>query len=145
MVSIVASAKTRNIGKIFLSDVSTASAHLPSYFSAELSAIVSQRDGGSTTPPPAPQLTISSVTASPDRTSAAVSWQANLASTGTVVFGLTPSSLIFAVPDATSSTSHRVVLNGLSRKTTYYYQVLAQTPDGSLKAASAVGSFRTRP
>lgn len=141
MQSIVASAKTRNFGAIYISDSSTASAHLPSYFQAELSAIDSQRD--SNTPPPLSFTATPAVSAA--RTSATVSWQTSISSVGTVVFGLSPSSLKFQVLDGTASTSHAVQINGLSRKTTYYYQVIAQTPDGSQSISSQVGSFRTRP
>jgi subtilase family serine protease len=97
----------------------------------------------SATPAP-PVLSITSgPTAAPSKTSATIQWSTNIASSSIVYFSANQNNLNGKVSSGASVTSHSVTLSGLSRKTTYYYQV-SSTASGSATATSIPLSFTTQ-
>ena len=97
-----------------------------------------------TIPMPPQTLSVSTVSAITQKTSATVSWNTNVTSVGTVYYGTSAGNLTLTGTDTTKSTAHSILLTGLDAKKQYYYQVRATTPDSGLSANSGVQSFRTR-
>ncbi|MHB9145300.1 MAG: cytochrome c3 family protein [Symbiobacteriia bacterium] len=92
------------------------------------------------TPPP-----ISSVTTTPDITSAAVAWStAGDPSTSIVRYGSTPGIYTSQVSDAAFAQDHRLTLTGLGPNTPYYYVIEATDRAGNV-SASPERSFATLP
>ncbi len=97
----------------------------------------------SATPIAAQTLTITSgPSASPSRTRATIQWTTNLASSSVVKYGTSSSNLNQTASNSTPVTSHSVTLSGLSRHTTYYYQVSSTV--GSSTVSSTTSSFTTQ-
>jgi kumamolisin len=91
----------------------------------------------------APALAITSgPAASPGRTSATISWSTNIASNSVVNSGLASNQLSQKASSNSLVVSHSVTLSGLSRRTTYYYQVLSTA--GGTTVSSKVYSLRTQ-
>ncbi len=87
----------------------------------------------------APQISGVSVAVSP--VNATVNWVTNEPADGQVEYGLSPSygsstSLVSAL-----TTSHSIVVGGLTSSTTYYYRI--RTRDGAGNLATSTGSFTT--
>lgn len=76
-------------------------------------------------------------------TSAIIKWTTNIPSTGSIRYGTSKTALNSTLSDSTVGTSHSVTLTGLSKFTTYYYQIAGVSQDGSSSAASSVSSFKT--
>ena len=95
---------------------------------------------------PAVVLTVTS-TSVPTKTgtTATISWVTNLPSTGVVKYGTTASTMTSSVSSDTLATAHSVSLIGLTKKTTYYYQVTATGADNTTTAISSVVAFTTKP
>lgn len=96
-----------------------------------------------TTPVLSVAITSSSVR-SKTATTATVKWATNLPATGVVKYGTSKTALSSATPASSLGTSGQVAISGLTKKTTYYYQLVVTTADGAT-ASSAVGSFTTKP
>lgn len=89
-------------------------------------------------------FTLSSVTARSDSTTmGTVSVTTNLPSTVTVKYGTSKTNLSMSVVGNISSTTHQVNITGLTKKTRYYYQVIASNSQGEL-LTSAVQNFMTK-
>ena len=73
---------------------------------------------------------ISSITATPETTSATITWTTDVASTSRVDYGTSPSSLNLNVADSTLVTSHSLTLSGLAAGTTYYFRVTSADSTG---------------
>jgi phosphodiesterase/alkaline phosphatase D-like protein len=89
----------------------------------------------------APQVSGVSVAATP--INATVNWVTNEPADGQVEYGLSPgygssTSLVSAL-----TTSHSIVVGGLTSSTTYYYRI--RTRDGAGNLATSTGSFTTAP
>lgn len=95
-----------------------------------------------TVPNPPVALTISGVSAAPNSSLriAKISWSTSIPATGSVLYGTSPSSLTKTALASQLQTSQSVTLSGLSRRTTYYYQVTASASGTTVK--SSVFSFR---
>lgn len=74
--------------------------------------------------------TISNVQATPTATGATISWTSAPATTGKVEYGTT-TTYGASVSDATSSTTHQVILLGLTSGATYHYRITVMTANGS--------------
>lgn len=140
MHGVVDRAAQLNIGKLFVTDKLSPSGALPAYFENELEAMVQYRSE-----PPPVELMIGNIGTSVSRTSATISWQTTVAAVGAVFYGNSPSALNVQAPQGTPGTSHWVNVVNLKRKTTYYYQIVAETEDGSSRVTSPVYNFRTKP
>ncbi|HEV8315895.1 MAG TPA: fibronectin type III domain-containing protein, partial [Vicinamibacterales bacterium] len=81
---------------------------------------------------------ISAVTATPNATTAVITWSTNEISTSGVVFATSP-SLGSCTTDTNSVTSHNVTVSGLAPTTTYYYRVCSTDPLGNAGTAPPVG------
>ena len=90
-----------------------------------------------TTPP-----TIGSVSASPEQTSATITWQTNEASTTQVLYGLTSSYDSSSTLDPTLATAHAAGLTDLTAGTLYHYVVGSVDASGN-EALSADLTFTT--
>jgi hypothetical protein len=75
-------------------------------------------------------------------TTAQVQWTTNIPSTGTVYYGLSAGALGSTKADSALGTKHSVTLNGLKKRTVYYYVIKAQAQNAV--AASNVASFETK-
>ena len=74
---------------------------------------------------------------------ATVTWTTNIPSTGMLAYGTSKTNLSLTIPDTSIGTSHTVTLTGLTRFTTYYYQVRAVSQDATSNASSPVTNFKT--
>ena len=77
-------------------------------------------------------------------TTAAIRWWTNVPSTSQVVYGTTPSYGSSSAFEADLTTSHLVVLHGLSPETLYHFRVLSIDAEGR-EASSADLAFTTEP
>jgi hypothetical protein len=100
---------------------------------------------GSAATPPATNTTINissysvgTITAN----EATVNWSTNAPSTGNIYYGTDSSNLSLSAVDSTSSPSHSTRINGLARRTTYYYKIVAKD-SGNATATSSISNFRT--
>ena len=95
-----------------------------------------------TTPPVISGLSVENISL----TGATVVWTTDEKSNATVNYGTSSSSLATLVGDVSdfSTTTHSIVLSGLTPSTTYYYQVRAQDSSGNA-TTTAVASFSTTP
>lgn len=75
-------------------------------------------------------------------TAATVSWTTNVPSTGTVSFGISADKLSANVTDNTQRTSHSIRLTGLTRRTSYFYQIKTKDSSNNI-ILSPVYNFRT--
>jgi hypothetical protein len=91
---------------------------------------------------PTVALTVTSSVAA-KATSAIVTWNTNLPTTGTVWYGTAANTLNKSVSDISSVTSHDTTLTGLTKLKTYYYQVVATDTAGQT-IMSPVNSFKTK-
>jgi len=86
---------------------------------------------------------ISNITVSPlASTTATVNWTTDIAANGQVMYGTTTGYGSSSALNATATTSHSVVLTGLSEGTTYHFQI--QSSNGSSTATSSDQSFVTQ-
>ena len=138
MNQVISAAQTHNFGNVFVTDALTPSAPLPSYFDGELNSIVAQNTAV-TAAPVITGTSVSHVTTS----SATVSWSTAAASLGSVLYG-TSAGALSPKTDGLLSANHAVTLSGLARRTAYYYQISAQSADGTATTLSAIGTFRTK-
>jgi predicted RNase H-like HicB family nuclease len=92
----------------------------------------------STSPPQINSLKVEAVTSQ----SALVTWSTDRPSDSLVRFGLTP-ALDSSVHLGTPATEHKVPLASLKELTTYHYQVLSRSAEGSEAAFTDTGSFTT--
>jgi len=86
---------------------------------------------------------ISGVSASPNKTSAKITWRTNVPADSQVEYGRTSGYGSTSLLDTTLVTGHSVNLTGLSRRTTYHYRVYSRNGAGIL-AVSADFIFKTR-
>ncbi len=75
-------------------------------------------------------------------TSAKINWTTNFASTGYVKYGTSSSALNKTSLTTQTGTSHSVTLSGLSRRTTYYYRIFADSTNAG-SASTSVSNFKT--
>ncbi|MBI3573562.1 fibronectin type III domain-containing protein, partial [Candidatus Kaiserbacteria bacterium] len=98
-----------------------------------------------TTVPSGTSLTISNISATAAigffGDTAQFKWSTNVAATGKVMYGTSPSALTKTVNASTANTSQAVSASGLSRQTTYYYQISATA--NATTVQSTVLSFVT--
>jgi thermitase len=73
--------------------------------------------------------------------SATIKWTTNVPTTGVVSYGVNSSNLNLSSSDGILSTTHTVILNGLSKSTKYSFQITAM--DGTRTTKSIISSFRT--
>jgi subtilase family serine protease len=93
--------------------------------------------------PVAPVLVINSgPVASAGRSSAVITWTTNVAANSVVHFGTSSANLTRTASSSALATTHSLTLSGLTRRTTYFYQVSSTT--GGVSVSSAVNSFRTQ-
>jgi phosphodiesterase/alkaline phosphatase D-like protein len=90
----------------------------------------------------APQ--ISGIAVDPGPTSATVQWVTNEPADGQVDYGLTPSYGSSTPVAPALTTSHSLVVSGLTPSTTYYYRIRSRDSGGNL-ATSPGGTFTTDP
>ncbi len=102
-----------------------------------------------TAPPtngPAPKIIAFSVS-SKTQTTATLTWKTDISATGSINYGRTKSSLSLSVtetdPESCTATActHTATLTGLTRNTTYYYQITATNNNASTTTIRS--SFRT--
>ena len=98
--------------------------------------------------PPATDTTdpvISSVVATPNATSAVITWTTNEPASSRIEFGTTASWMMSVASSATLVTSHRLTLSGLKPSTTYYYRVRSTDGKGNEALSPATGykTFKT--
>jgi uncharacterized protein (TIGR03790 family) len=74
---------------------------------------------------------------------AAITWVTSQPTTGVIKYGTSKTNLDLQTVDSSSTTTHSITLTGLSKKTTYYYQITATNANGA--ATSTVAQFRTSP
>ena len=86
---------------------------------------------------------ISGVSATPNKTSAKVTWTTDVPADSQVEYGLTSGYGFTSFLDTTLVTGHSVNLTGLSRRTTYHYRVFSRNGTGIL-SVSADFTFITR-
>lgn len=99
------------------------------------------------TTPQAPFSITSYAVTSKTSSTATITWTSNTPSTGAVWYGLTgrkgkTTTLSLSATDSISATTHTVVLSGLTRATSYSYQVRAQSSTGEI-ANSTTSTFKT--
>ncbi|MBP6884015.1 MAG: S8 family serine peptidase [Candidatus Pacebacteria bacterium] len=92
-----------------------------------------------TTPATALKITSYSVSKK-TTTSVTITWTTNQATTGVVNFGTSSGNFTKSVSDTNLSTTHTLTLTGLTKNTTYYYQISA-TAGSSVKTVQS--SVRT--
>ena len=85
---------------------------------------------------------ISSISVTPDFTSAQVTWLTDDSSDALVEYGLSSTSLSLSMSSAPLSISHSLDISGLSSDETYYYKITSCNSDG-LCSSSSVDSFTT--
>lgn len=83
---------------------------------------------------------ITDISVTPDKTSAWVSWKTNIATTGTVNWGTTPT--MENGQTSLSNTTHSVHLVGLSPATPYFYKITAKA--GTSSTQSTMNTFTTQ-
>ncbi|MEQ1636247.1 MAG: fibronectin type III domain-containing protein [Methylococcales bacterium] len=99
------------------------------------------------TPTPSNPATITSVSITSDfvsnitATSATINWTTDIASTGLVSSGTAANNLNLKVSDNNLSTRHSAKLSGLNRRTTYFYQITANS--GKADAQTDIYTFKT--
>lgn len=86
-------------------------------------------------------IILSGLAVSPDSTTAQISWQTNIPSTGTVEYGQTSS--LGSSASAASGTSHSVTIAGLKPGTPYFYRITAKASSGTTN--TSLNSFMTKP
>ncbi|MBT3606036.1 MAG: T9SS type A sorting domain-containing protein, partial [Candidatus Latescibacteria bacterium] len=87
--------------------------------------------------------TITAVTATPQETSAIVTWTTDEISDGVVNFGTDATALSGNVGDIESVTAHRIILSNLIVGTEYTYQVQSTDRTGNGPAESTAATFTT--
>lgn len=97
----------------------------------------------SLTVPVAPFAILSVSVPSRTGSTATISWATSELSTGVVYYGTNASQLTQTMTDLSTSTNHALNLTGLTKRTTYYYKVVAQSTSGA-QSISAVNSFVTK-
>lgn len=89
-------------------------------------------------------LRINNINAAPSTTTAAVSWNTNQPTQGSVLFGLSSSTLTSTVSESAGplTLSHQVTLSGLTPSTKYFYVIKTQNASSTI-VQSNVRSFKT--
>jgi len=98
-------------------------------------SFVTQKD---TTPPTISNVSVSTVS----DTKATITWTTNELSTSQVIYGTTDSYGSQTEEDTTLTYQHSVTLTGLTKKTTYHYQVVSKDAAGN-SASSEDNTFTT--
>ena len=97
-------------------------------------------------PAPRQAVIVAGPVVEPDTTYATIAWRTSGATNTVLTYGTASDSLSETVEEEADSLgvqNHTLVLSGLSRATTYYFQIHAEDPFGRT-FTSAVDSFRTR-
>jgi hypothetical protein len=141
MVEVVAQAKQRNFGNLFVTSALSPSESLPPYFDAELDEIIVARRDPLSEPLPLQFVECSATQIG--RTTATIEVSTTLPTRLTIHYWVKGSSTRFRVESNHLSANHTVILSGLQRRKTYQYEVHAFSEDGQA-IVSPVHAFTTR-
>lgn len=93
---------------------------------------------------PSPTLSILNYTAVVASGTVTITWETNIPSTGSVLYGAKSNLLSSTITDSTLGTKHSVTISGLTRNKNYWYKIVANSTDPALTASTGTSQFRFR-